>query len=520
MDKKIVGIFVFMLVVASTLSVAKTANIPIFNITKEPLTYSDNQVTIYVNTSAIDARPDLTNAQKTALKNRILQHMRDNFEDAVGAGNVTVTNNPAQAGSANRTVQIEPGMDPTPPAGWGSWPHSSNTTTVYLGEFMNDSNVNSSFKNPDGSWNTTKLGNAIGHTAGHEVGHSYSIGHNHKERPKGRAEDNRSKMTVGKNINASERANASFKFDNHSKDVLKNNWGEGACDAVADYDEKVLLSHFWANPSFPDKFDETGTLDALFFRHIEMPGWYEFGFLGIDSDDGVVDGNPDFDFIYKSSLSMDDTDAEIISFLDDHHERTTWLLRGTEESPYPGEWFPLNPDNVFLEEWIEQPDGNLVARYATMIWPEQVVYITFDSYSFGHRSSSYNGFTYEYYTNIKPGAPTISGPTEGDVGTSYSYTFNAVDPDVDYIYYYIEWGDGEVEDWFGPYYSGYEVTVSHTWDEQGTYIIRAKARDTYGLESDWGELTVTMPRNRAMTNLLLLRLLEQFPILKILLLQR
>ena len=264
MKKKFVGIVVvLMLLFAGSVSLAKNADLSAFNLRQQSLVVSIDRgaVTIYVNTSAIDGRSDLNDSQKKALKDRIVQHIRDNYEDAVGADNVTVTNNPAQAGSANRTVNIQPGMDPNPPASWGSWPHGSNTSNVYLGEFMNDSNVNGSFKNPDGSWNTTKLGNAIGHTAGHEVGHSFSIGHNHKERPKGRATDNRSKMTVGSNVNASERANASFKFDNHSKKVLKQNWGKKACDACADYDNKVLLSQFWANPDFPDKYDD-GELSA------------------------------------------------------------------------------------------------------------------------------------------------------------------------------------------------------------------------------------------------------------------
>jgi hypothetical protein len=35
-----------------------------------------------------------------------------------------------------------------------------------------------------------------------------------------------------------------------------------------------------------------------------------------------------------------------------------------------------------------------------------------------------------------------------------------------------------------------------------------------GEESDWGELTVSMPRTRATYNSLFLRFLEQFPILQ------
>jgi len=497
MKKKIIGMFVFLtLAVASTLSAVETIDTSEINIPNESVISSRGSVTIYVNTSAIDARTDLNSTQKTALKNKILQHLRDNYNDAVGSANVTITNDPSQAGSANRTIQIQPGMDPERPenASWGCWPRKSNTTYVYLGEFMNDSSVNGSFKDADGKWNTTKLGNAIGHTAGHEVGHSYSIGHNHKERPKRNANDKRSKMTVGNNLNASERANASFKFDNHSKDVLKKNWEKPPCDATPDYDKKVLISHFWDGPLLPDKPDEGGTLDALFLPEAEMPGWYEFGFLGQDTDNGIIDGNPDFDFVYKSSLTMDDTDAEIISFLRYNHKCTTWLLRGSEQSPYPGEWFRLNPDNVLLEVWIEQPDGDLVARYVNMIWPEQGVYITYDSYAFGDESCPYNGFTYELLH--PPGAPTIDGPASGAAGTEYDYDFSAIDPEGDQVKFYIEWGDTTTE-WTSLTPSNTPITASHTWAEEGNYIITAKARDEYGLEGPEGTLTVIMPRNKA-----------------------
>ncbi|MCK5112643.1 MAG: PKD domain-containing protein, partial [Thermoplasmatales archaeon] len=454
-------------------------------IPNESVVSSRGSVTIYVNTSAIDARTDLNSTQKTALKNRILQHLRDNYNDAVGSANVTITNDPSQAGSANRTIQIQPGMDPKRPksAAWGRWPHKSNTTYVYLGEFMNDSSVNGSFKDADGKWNTTKLGNAIGHTAGHEVGHSFSIGHNHKEGPKRNANDNRSKMTVGTNLNASERANASFKFDNHSKDVLKKNWGKPPCDSTADYDEKVLISHFWDGPLLPDKPDEGGTLDALFLPYAEMPGGYEFGFLGQDTDNGIIDGNPDFDFVYKSSLMMDDTDAEIISFMEDHHEHTSWLLRGSETSPYPGEWFTVNPDNVLLEEFIENPDGDFVARFATMTWPEQGVFITLDSYSFGDESCPYNGFTYGYV----PTVPEITGPESGEPGVEYNFTIVSTDPTGLNVFYYIDWGDGEIEEWIGPFPSGVDQIISHIFEEPATYSIRAKAKNTNGGESLWSD---------------------------------
>ena len=116
--------------------------------------------------------------------------------------------------------------------------------------------------------------------------------------------------------------------------------------------------------------------------------------------------------------------------------------------------------------------------------------------------------------NEPPNIPDIDGTTSGKIGNLYTYTFKSTDPDEDNLYYYINWDDGNIEEWIGPYNSGEDAVVSHTWSEKGTYAIKAKVKDDYDMESDWGTLTVSMPRNRAYSNTLLLRLLERFPILQ------
>jgi len=100
----------------------------------------------------------------------------------------------------------------------------------------------------------------------------------------------------------------------------------------------------------------------------------------------------------------------------------------------------------------------------------------------------------DFNSNQPPEAPTITGKTNGKAGTEYEYKFKATDPDGDNVKYYIDWGDG-TEEWTTFHASGEEVTIGHTWTEQGTYTIRAKAKDVYGAESDWGTLKVTMPKN-------------------------
>ncbi len=87
--------------------------------------------------------------------------------------------------------------------------------------------------------------------------------------------------------------------------------------------------------------------------------------------------------------------------------------------------------------------------------------------------------------NNLPYAPDISGPTNGEVGVSYEYIIYTTDPDGDNVSYYIDWGDNTTSEWLGPYLSNENITVSHTWNSQGTYNIRVKAKDTHKNESDW-----------------------------------
>lgn len=97
-----------------------------------------------------------------------------------------------------------------------------------------------------------------------------------------------------------------------------------------------------------------------------------------------------------------------------------------------------------------------------------------------------------------PDAPSITGETNGEVGTEYEYTFCSEDPDGHDVYYYIDWGDDSpAEEWIGPYPSGATISVDHIFTSKGTYTISAKAKDTHNAESDWGSLKVTMPKSKS-----------------------
>jgi len=98
--------------------------------------------------------------------------------------------------------------------------------------------------------------------------------------------------------------------------------------------------------------------------------------------------------------------------------------------------------------------------------------------------------------NEPPNTPQVSGEINGKVGKSYVYTASSVDIDGDQVYYWFEWGDDNSSGWVGPYDSGASASESHIWNDEGTFIIKIKAKDIYDQESTWASLTVTMPKNK------------------------
>jgi hypothetical protein len=86
-----------------------------------------------------------------------------------------------------------------------------------------------------------------------------------------------------------------------------------------------------------------------------------------------------------------------------------------------------------------------------------------------------------------PSIPEIpDGPTQGGVGLEYSYETKSTDPNGGYIKYCFDWGDDTIS-WTDWYSSGKTASQTHKWDKPGDYEIKVKARDQYGLDSDWSD---------------------------------
>ena len=95
--------------------------------------------------------------------------------------------------------------------------------------------------------------------------------------------------------------------------------------------------------------------------------------------------------------------------------------------------------------------------------------------------------------NTPPNTPSITGPTNIKPFVSYTYTFSGTDDQDQDLLYEIDWGDGNGAAGIGPYQSGEEFTLSHTWNARKTYQIKTRTTDTAGAKSDWAYLEVAVP---------------------------
>jgi hypothetical protein len=116
-----------------------------------------------------------------------------------------------------------------------------------------------------------------------------------------------------------------------------------------------------------------------------------------------------------------------------------------------------------------------------------------------------------YYENNPPSTPIITGPTSGKPDIEYDFTFISTDPEGDDIYYVVNWGCcGNENHTYGPFLSGEEAEISHTWEKQGTFIIKAYAEDIYGAEGPEGTFSIKIPKNKTIQNSMLQLLQQRF----------
>lgn len=115
--------------------------------------------------------------------------------------------------------------------------------------------------------------------------------------------------------------------------------------------------------------------------------------------------------------------------------------------------------------------------------------------------------------NNPPDKPKCSGKTKVDSGKKYTYKASTTDPDGDQVFYKWDWGDGNFSEWLGPYDSGEQCITDNYWDEAGKYVIKVRAKDEHGAESEWANSKIknTQLNNFNFKFYLLNWLLEKIP---------
>jgi hypothetical protein len=193
---------------------------------------------------------------------------------------------------------------------------------------------------------------------------------------------------------------------------------------------------------------------------------------------------------------------------------------GTFGEEYDYTFVTTDPDGENVFYWIDWGDNNNTSWIGPYNSDEEVIlsHIWYENGIYEIRAKTKDVFDVSEWSdpllvamgNLAPDVPSITGPTSGKKGEKYKYTFVSADQNGHNVKYYIDWGDGNTE-WTDFSTSGTPVSVSHTWAEEDTYTITAKAQDEYGLESDWATLEVEMPVNQQVINPLLQMILERFP---------
>ena len=115
--------------------------------------------------------------------------------------------------------------------------------------------------------------------------------------------------------------------------------------------------------------------------------------------------------------------------------------------------------------------------------------------------------------NNKPEPPSITGINTIQINQPYTFQFNTQDPENNHVSYLIDWGDTNTiyESEFNP--SNQTYTINHTWSTEGSYTLRAKAKDIWGEESNWTYHEISVQKSRIYY--LITTLLEQvFPLIK------
>lgn len=142
--------------------------------------------------------------------------------------------------------------------------------------------------------------------------------------------------------------------------------------------------------------------------------------------------------------------------------------------------------------YLGQLIGTAISNYTKGELHEIDILTVLQNHLFGDPSMQISGSSNPPETPEPP-----IGPSSGNVDVSYSFSVSTIDPDGDDIFYLLDWGDGNISGWIGPYPSAELCFTDHLWETQGEYSIRVRAKDQFGIQSEWSDsIQITIPNNK------------------------
>jgi|WetSurMetagenome_2_1015567.scaffolds.fasta_scaffold35070_3 hypothetical protein len=95
-----------------------------------------------------------------------------------------------------------------------------------------------------------------------------------------------------------------------------------------------------------------------------------------------------------------------------------------------------------------------------------------------------------------PGIPLVpTGRDTGYVDSTYTFRTAGGDANGDSIMFQFDWGNGDTSAWSAPVPESTFVDMGHSWPTAGDYSVRARARDTKDLLSDWSDVHILTVKN-------------------------
>ena len=72
--------------------------------------------------------------------------------------------------------------------------------------------------------------------------------------------------------------------------------------------------------------------------------------------------------MYKAAAAETAGPPFLITFLPDHHDEVQFLLRGAEDTPWAGMWFPMSEAEILFDDAVTTPEGIDVYRHMQLLW--------------------------------------------------------------------------------------------------------------------------------------------------------